>query len=90
MHCAPDAWRCCPCSSDRPFAAVAGLAGTHNGVSIFETAAFSLLIGDGRIQPVSPATLAGAAALVVSLRWKNLTLSIISGLVAYACLDLVM
>jgi branched-subunit amino acid transport protein len=39
---------------------------------------------------ISPATLAGATALLVSLRWKSLALSIVCGLVAYACFDIVL
>lgn len=51
----------------------------------------ALFIDDGgRFEPISPATLAGAIALLISLRWKNLALTIVCGLVAYACLDLVL
>jgi len=50
----------------------------------------SLFLEDGRLQLISPATLAGAIALLVSFRWKNLALSIVCGLVAYGCLDLVL
>jgi branched-subunit amino acid transport protein len=38
---------------------------------------------------LSPATVAGALAVLVSWRWKSLALSIVSGLAAYALLDLV-
>jgi predicted branched-subunit amino acid permease len=60
-----------------PFAAVAGLAGTHNGLSIVETAAFSLLAFAGAAQ-VAAADLMGndagagvviATALVINLRF---------------------
>jgi predicted branched-subunit amino acid permease len=60
-----------------PFAAVAGLAGTHNGFNVFETAAFSLfayagaaqiaaldLIGDGAAAGVVIAT-----AIIINLRF---------------------
>ena len=60
-----------------PFAAVAGLAGTHNGFSVLETAAFSLfayagaaqiaaldLIGNGATAPVVITT-----ALIINLRF---------------------
>ncbi len=50
----------------------------------------SLFLVEGRITLLSPATLAGAVALLVSLRWKSLALSVTSGLVAYACIDLFM
>lgn len=48
--------------------------------------------GDGVDEFVltSPATIAGAIALVVSWRWKNLALSIVCGLAAYALLDTVL
>jgi branched-subunit amino acid transport protein len=50
----------------------------------------SLFLDDGRFTLISPATLAGATALLVSLRWKSLALSIVCGLAAYACFDLVL
>lgn len=50
----------------------------------------SLFFVDGQLKLISPATLAGAVALLVSLRWKNLALSIVCGLVAYGCIDLVL
>lgn len=59
-------------------------------------AAFAALVapsvffdGDGgEFRLLSPATVAGAIALLVSWRWKNLALSIVVGLAAYACVDL--
>ena len=60
-----------------PFAAVAGLAGTHNGFSIVETAAFSLLAFAGAAQ-IAAVDLIGngagagvviATALVINLRF---------------------
>jgi branched-subunit amino acid transport protein len=59
-------------------------------------AAFAALVapavffdGDGAdLKLISPATLAGAIALAVSWKWKNLALSIICGLAAYALFDL--
>jgi predicted branched-subunit amino acid permease len=60
-----------------PFAAVAGLAGTHNGLSIVETAAFSLLAFAGAAQ-IAAVDLIGngagagvviATALVINLRF---------------------
>ncbi|MDT5153658.1 MAG: hypothetical protein QOI01_5391 [Mycobacterium sp.] len=50
----------------------------------------SLFLDDGQFKMISPATLAGATALLVSLRWKSLALSIVCGLVAYACFDIVL
>ncbi|WP_167759633.1 AzlD domain-containing protein [Mycobacterium sp. PS03-16] len=50
----------------------------------------SVFLEDGRFELISPATLAGAIALLVSFRWNNLALSIVCGLVAYGCLDLVL
>ena len=50
----------------------------------------SLFLEDGQFEVVSPATLAGAVALLVSLRWKNLAVVIVCGLVAYGCFDLVL
>ncbi|CAN5695484.1 hypothetical protein BH09ACT8_BH09ACT8_32780 [soil metagenome] len=50
----------------------------------------SLYLDDGQFKLISPATLAGATTLLVSLRWKSLALSIVCGLAAYACFDLVM
>lgn len=47
-----------------------------------------LFLDEGHFVLLSPATLAGATALLVSLRWKSLALSIVAGLVAYACFDL--
>lgn len=44
----------------------------------------------GQFNVISPAVLAGAIALLVSWRWKNLALSIVCGLAAYACFDLVL
>jgi branched-subunit amino acid transport protein len=43
---------------------------------------------DGGVHPISPATLAGAVALLVSWRSKNLALSVVCGLVAYVGFDL--
>lgn len=60
-----------------PFAAVAGLAGTHNGLSVFETAAFSVLAFAGAAQ-IAALDLIGdnatagvviATALVINLRF---------------------
>lgn len=60
-----------------PFAAVAGLAGTHNGFTVFETAAFSLLAYAGAAQ-VAALDLIGdgagagvviATALVINVRF---------------------
>jgi predicted branched-subunit amino acid permease len=60
-----------------PFAAVAGLAGTHNGFSVVETAAFSLLAFAGAAQ-IAAADLIGngvgagvviATALIINLRF---------------------
>jgi predicted branched-subunit amino acid permease len=60
-----------------PFAAVAGLAGTHNGFSVFETAAFSLLAYAGAAQ-VAALDLIGngagagvviATALIINVRF---------------------
>lgn len=60
-----------------PFAAVAGLAGTHNGLSIIETAAFSLLAFAGAAQ-IAAVDLIGAGAgagvviataLIINLRF---------------------
>ncbi|AKS33817.1 hypothetical protein AFA91_20160 [Mycolicibacterium goodii] len=60
-----------------PFAAVAGLAGTHNGLSVWETAAFSILAFAGAAQ-VAAVDLIGAGAsagvviataLVINLRF---------------------
>jgi predicted branched-subunit amino acid permease len=60
-----------------PFAAVAGLAGTHNGLSVLETAAFSVLAFAGAAQ-VAAVDLIGAeasagvviaTALVINLRF---------------------
>lgn len=50
----------------------------------------SLFLDGGQFTLISPGTLAGAIALLVSLRWKSLALSIVCGLVAYACVDLVL
>ncbi|MDN4517165.1 AzlD domain-containing protein [Mycolicibacterium austroafricanum] len=50
----------------------------------------ALFLEEGRLQLISPATLAGAIALLVSFRWKNLALSIVCGLVAYGCLDILL
>jgi branched-subunit amino acid transport protein len=50
----------------------------------------SLFLDDGHFSLISPATLAGATALLVSLRWKSLALSIMCGLAAYACFDLIL
>ena len=47
----------------------------------------SLFLDDGHLRLVSPASLAAAVALLVSLRWKSLALSIISGLASYALFD---
>lgn len=58
-------------------------------------AAFAALVApaiflddDGRLDVISPATLAGTIALLVALRWKSLAVSIACGLAAYACFDL--
>lgn len=60
-----------------PFAAVAGLAGTHNGFTVFETAAFSLLAYAGAAQ-VAALDLIGsgagagvviATALIINMRF---------------------
>ncbi|TFV54620.1 branched-chain amino acid ABC transporter permease [Mycobacterium sp. PS03-16] len=60
-----------------PFAAVAGLAGTHNGFTVFETAAFSLLAFAGAAQ-VAALDLIGngagagvviATALIINVRF---------------------
>lgn len=60
-----------------PFAAVAGLAGTHNGLSVLETAAFSVLAFAGAAQ-IAALDLIGnnatagvviATALVINLRF---------------------
>ncbi|MGV9797111.1 AzlC family ABC transporter permease [Mycobacterium sp. NPDC003449] len=60
-----------------PFAAVAGLAGTHNGLSVLETAGFSLLAFAGAAQ-IAAVDLIGdnasvgvvvATALVINLRF---------------------
>jgi branched-subunit amino acid transport protein len=48
----------------------------------------SLFLDEGHLKLLSPATLAGATAVLVSLRWKSLALSIVSGLIAYVCFDL--
>ena len=50
----------------------------------------ALFLDDGNFVPVSPGTLAGAVALLVSLRWKSLALSIVCGLAAYVCFDVVL
>jgi branched-subunit amino acid transport protein len=50
----------------------------------------SLFFDGGQFRLISPATLAGATALLVSLRWKSLALSIVCGLAAYACFDAVL
>jgi branched-subunit amino acid transport protein len=50
----------------------------------------SIFLEDGHFELISPATLAGAVALLVSFRWKNLALTIVVGLVAYACFDIVL
>ena len=50
----------------------------------------SLFLDDGHFSLISPATLAGATALLVSLRWKSLALSIVCGLAAYAFFDLIL
>ena len=50
----------------------------------------ALFLDDGRFTPISPGTLAGAVALLVSLRWRSLALSIVCGLVAYGCFDAVL
>jgi branched-subunit amino acid transport protein len=50
----------------------------------------ALFLEDGRFDLISPATLAGATALLVSLRWKSLALSIFCGLAAYGLCDLVL
>jgi predicted branched-subunit amino acid permease len=60
-----------------PFAAVAGLAGTHNGFSIVETAGFSLLAYAGAAQVAAldligngtAATVVITTALVINLRF---------------------
>lgn len=60
-----------------PFAAVAGLAGTHNGFSILETTAFSLLAFAGAAQIAAldligngaGATVVIATALIINLRF---------------------
>ncbi|MGJ9413580.1 AzlD domain-containing protein [Aeromicrobium sp. CF4.19] len=50
----------------------------------------AILLDDGVMAPLSPATLAGAITIIVSLRWGSMALSIACGLSAYACLDLVL
>jgi branched-subunit amino acid transport protein len=50
----------------------------------------SIFRGDGQFELISPGTLAGATTLLVALRWKSLALSIVCGLVAYACFDVVL
>jgi branched-subunit amino acid transport protein len=50
----------------------------------------SIFVEEGQFRLISPATLAGAVALLVSFRWKNLALSIVVGLAAYACFDIVL
>ncbi|MET0699575.1 MAG: AzlD domain-containing protein [Mycobacterium sp.] len=50
----------------------------------------SLFLDGGQFRVISPSTLAGAVAILVSLRWKSLALSIVCGLIAYACFDLVL
>lgn len=60
-----------------PFAAVAGLAGTHNGFSIVETAAFSLFAYAGAAQVAALDLIGGGAgaavviatALIINLRF---------------------
>ena len=50
----------------------------------------SLFREDGHLQLISPASLAGVIALLVSFRFKNLALTIVCGLIAYGCLDLLL
>lgn len=50
----------------------------------------SLFFDGAQFKLISPATLAGATALLVSLRWKSLALSIVCGLAAYALFDIAM
>ncbi|MGV9797110.1 AzlD domain-containing protein [Mycobacterium sp. NPDC003449] len=50
----------------------------------------SLVVSDGRLQLVSPSSLAGVVAVLVSLATKSLALSIVCGLAAYGLLDLVL
>jgi branched-subunit amino acid transport protein len=66
-------------------------------LSLVPAAAFAALVApalalddDGQLQLISPASLAGAAALALSLLTKSLALSILGGLAAYGLLDLVM
>lgn len=50
----------------------------------------SLVLVDGRLQLLAPASLAGVVAVLVSFLTKSLALSIVCGLAAYGLLDLVM
>lgn len=50
----------------------------------------ALLRPEGNFDLVSPAPTAGLVALVVSLRYGNLALTMATGLVAYLLFDLVM
>ncbi|OPX11615.1 hypothetical protein B1790_07485 [Mycobacterium sp. AT1] len=50
----------------------------------------AIFLDDGQLKLLSPATLAGATALVVALRWKSLAVSIVAGLAAYALFDTVL
>jgi branched-subunit amino acid transport protein len=66
-------------------------------LGLVPAAAFSALLSpsiflddDGHLQLFSPASLAAAVTVLVSLRWKNFALSIVCGLVSYVLFDLVL
>ncbi len=68
-----------------PFAAVAGLAGTHNGLSIIETAAFSLLAFAGAAQIAAVELIgngAGAGVVIVTALVINLRFIVYSATLA--------
>lgn len=50
----------------------------------------ALLLPDGDFELLAPAPMAGLIALVVSLRYGNLALTMAAGLTAYLALDLVL
>jgi branched-subunit amino acid transport protein len=66
-------------------------------LGLVPAAAFSALLAPsiflddgGHLRLISPASLAAAVAVLVSLRWKNFALSIVCGLISYALFDLVL
>lgn len=65
-------------------------------LSLVPAAAFAALVAPGlvlhagRLQLISPASLAGVAALALSVTTRSLALSILGGLAAYGLFDIVM